>query len=229
VKIQACYSGTSFASDACPQKVEVFLTVAQQGLAISIGNDNKLQSANGVYTKQFVVTVADAAGRAVAGAPVDISVDLPFFGKGTFDQVPTFPLLVQRIDLNQDIPAAVGFRASCINQDLNRNGIVDGNEKATATDGFGQPVLLPRKSDLIISYVDPAKTTTDVNGMLFIQVTYSMRFATWLEYHIRASTSVAGSQGTAERAFMTTFVEGDDKNGSFLVPPYGSGACDVSN
>jgi hypothetical protein len=211
------------------------MTVAQQGLAISIGDDNKLQNVNGVYIKQFVVTVADSAGRAVAGAPVDISVDLPYFGKGTYNQALTFPRMIQPIGSATDIPdsgtspATFGSRVSCKNEDADRNGIVDAGDTPTTEDGFGQWVLLPPKSDLLIAYVNPSVTKTDANGQLLIQVMYSMRFATWLEYHIRASTSVAGSQGTAERAFVTTFIEGDDKNGSFLVPPYGTGACNAAN
>jgi hypothetical protein len=216
--------------------VPVSLTIASQALAISIGDDNVLSRGDGTYIKKFTITVADSAGRPVANAPVDIFLDLPYYGKGTFDLAPTFPLLVQPNKSNSDIPsssadpATLGTRVSCANQDANRNGIKDPGEVTTNTDGFGQPVLLPRKSDMLISYVDPNVTSTNASGILQIQVEYSQRFATWLEYHIRASTSVAGSQGTAERAFFTQFIKGDETNGgSFLTPPYGVGPCDSAN
>ena len=235
VLVKACYSAVDFTSASdCPNSVTVAMTIAQQALAISIGNDNLLESANGLYTKKFAVTVADSAGRPVAGAPVDISVDLPYYTKGPFDADMHYPLLIQPIALNQNFPDAVTAptatdRVMCINQDLNRNGIVDPLEPVTNTDGFGQPVLLPRKSDLVIMYADPAVRTTNANGLLLIQVQYSQRFATWLEYDIRASTTVAGSQGTAERAFVTTYADSDKTNGSFLTPPYGVGACNSPN
>lgn len=238
VHIRACYSGSDFASTTdCPQSVTVNLTVAQQALAISIGDDNLLQRGSGTYIKQFTITVADSAGRAVPNAQVDISVDIPYYGKGYFTQTPTFPLLIQPISNNTSIPNATtasgtsSFRISCINEDLNRNGIADPGENIDGSvDSFGQATLQPRQSDILISYVNPSVTTTDANGLLLIQVQYPQQVATWLEYHVRASTSVAGSQGTAERAFITTFIKGDELNGgSFLTPPYGVNSCSVPN
>jgi protocatechuate 3,4-dioxygenase beta subunit len=252
VQVRACWQATDFASTTtCTNSVNVTMTVASQALAISIGDDNKLQAGQGTYIKTFTVTVADAAGRPVAGAPVDIFLDIPFYEKGPYSMTtvsgsPTVtvttlgttynnPPKVQPYQLNQDIPDAtsepvtIGERVTCINQDMNRNGVVDPGDLPTDTDGFGQFVLLPRKSDILISYSTPGVTTTNASGILLIQVEYSQRFATWLEYHIRASTSVSGSQGTAERAFVTDFIEGDDKNGSFLTPPYGIRSCSEAN
>lgn len=71
--------------------------------------------------------------------------------------------------------------------------------------------------------------TTNASGLLQIKVEYSQRYATWIAYRIKASTSVAGSQGMAERAFVTDYIEGDQVNGSFLTPPYGSGSCSSPN
>jgi hypothetical protein len=88
---------------------------------------------------------------------------------------------------------------------------------------------LPRKSDLIVSYNDPSVTTTNASGILQIKVEYSQRFATWLAYKVRVTANVAGSQGMAERLFVTSFIDGDDKNGSFLLPPYGFKACATPN
>lgn len=240
VKIRACYQAMDFTSSTqCDNSVGVTLTVAQQALAISIGDDNILQRGTGkqTYIKQFTITVADASGRAVANAPVDISVDLPYYGKGLYSQAITFPLLVQPFGKNTSIPNAstspssAGTRISCINEDLNRNGIVDPGENIDgSTNGLGQPTLQPSKADLVISYVNPLVTTTDATGSLVVQVEYPQQVATWLEYHVRASTNVAGSQGTAERAFITTFIKGDDTNGgAFLTPPYGINSCSMAN
>jgi hypothetical protein len=238
VQVRACYNATDFAADLCPNSVNVNLTIASEALAVSIGNDNTISAGTGgTYIKKFVVTVADSAGRAVPDAPVDISLDIPHYGKGLYSQTITFPLNVAESstyvpDATTD-PATFGFRVSCINEDFNRNGFVDTtplNENVNGSvDSFGQPTLEPRRSDIILSYSNADVRKTNASGVLLIQVEYSQRFATWLSYRIRATTTVSGSQGSAERAFITTFAEADEPNGSFRIPPYGVGACNNAN
>ncbi len=230
--IRACYSATDTVD--CTNSVTARLTIAAQALAVSIGNDNLLASASGTYTKEFVVTVADAAGRAVANAPVDISLDITHYGKGAFDQAITFPLAVgfsnSYVPDATTSPSMFGSRVSCINEDINRNGFVDPGENINfSVDSFGQATLEPRRSDIILSYVDPTVRTTNASGILLVKVQYSQRYATWLAYRIRATTTVAGSQGSAERTFVTTFLEEDLANGSFLTPPYGTASCSSAN
>ncbi|WP_158290047.1 hypothetical protein [Ramlibacter sp. WS9] len=247
VQVRACYQANDFANTAqCPSSVVVNLTIAAQPLAVSIGNDNLLQAGTGgTYIKTFVVTVADAAGRAVKGAPVDISLDITHYGKGLFEQASSFPLAIS--DANRYVPNAATdpetfeARVSCINEDFNRNGFADTsvivpwssvrqNENVNgSTDSFGQPTLEPRRSDIILSYKDAEVQTTNDSGVLLIQVEYSQRFATWLSYRIRATTSVSGSQGSAERAFVTSYIIEDGPTGSFRTPPYGVRACNNPN
>jgi hypothetical protein len=235
VVVRACYQATDFTSATqCAQSVNVSLTVAAQALAVSIGDDNLLERGGGTYIKQFVVTVADSAGRAVANAPVDISLDITHFGKGDFEMTPTFSLdtadIYTYFPNAATTPDAYGRRVACVNEDRNRNGFVDPGENVNnSTDSFGQATLEPRRSDIVLSYVEAGTRTTNSAGILLIQVEYSQRMATWLAYRVRATTNVAGSQGTAERAFVTDYIEGDERNGSFLTPPYGFGACNQSD
>jgi hypothetical protein len=268
VLVQACWSLTDFAAtyqpSDCPasNKVTVTLTVAGQALAVSIGDDNLLSKGSGTYIKRFAVTVADSAGRAVANAPVDISVDLTHFGKGNYaypgvdasgnptqyfykdsaGNIVSSEAVVPANVPAQAYPQLVGApsprysitptdqRVWCANEDLNRNGNVDAGENLDGSlDSNSQPTLEPRKSDLIVSYDDPNVTTTNASGILVIKVEYSQRFATWLAYKVRVTASVSGSQGMAERLFVTSFVKGDDSNGSFLSPPYGFNACQTAN
>lgn len=244
VKIRACFSATDFASaSACPASVDATLTVAGQALAISIGDDNLLGAGPGTYIKRFAVTVADSAGRAVASAPVDISVDLTHFGKGSFEyfymsgDTPVFPLAVVPSSLiasypsDSTVPSPTNGRVWCANEDTNRNGNFDSSDINNGSmDSNGQPTLEPRKSDLIVSYADPLVTTTNASGILEIKVEYSQRFATWLAYRVRVTANVSGSQGMAERLFVTSFIEGDEEDGgSFLEPPYGFSACNSPN
>lgn len=240
VVVRACYQANEFtAPNQCDKSVQTTLTIASQPLAVSVGDDNLLERGSGTYIKRFVVSVADSAGRAVAGAPVDISLDLTHYGKGSFIQTPTFSL--SAADIYRYIPEPTGtpavypapgggLRVTCVNEDRNRNGAVDPGENINGSvDSTGGATLEPRRSDIIISYNDPTVKTTNASGLLQIKVEYSQRYATWIAYRIKASTSVAGSQGMAERAFVTDYIEGDQVNGSFLTPPYGSGSCSSPN
>jgi hypothetical protein len=270
ITVKACYSGSDFSASVdsttgCPAgatPVTALLTVAGQALAVSIGDDNVLQKGAGTYIKRFAVTVADAAGRAVAAAPVDISVDLTHYSKGEFSSPyfnesgdslalsdrlgltvvpPNVPAQAYPSDPAADNsgansprysvdPATKVERIWCSNEDLNRNGNVDPGENLDGSlDANLQTTLEPRKSDLIVSYDDPAITTTNAGGILVIKVEYSQRFATWLAYKVRVTANVAGSQGMAERLFVTDGVQADLLNGSFRQPPYGTRACQNTN
>lgn len=205
VKIRACYGLTDadIANGACANVVRGTLTVASQPLAITLGDNNELQkgASNLTYIKRFDVAVADAAGNAVANAVVSASVDITSYLKGlAFD----------------------GAKTACLNEDTNRNGFLDAGE-----DINGSTRLEPRKADVILSF--NGSNTTGANGRMQIQVEYPQNVATWLQYTVRVTTNVAGSEGTDAKSYITTFVVGDEENGSFLVPPYGSGACNVPN
>jgi hypothetical protein len=237
VSVRACYSASDFTSlTDCPNSVNVFLTIAGQALAVSIGDDNKLLSTGaGTYIKRFAVTVADSAGKPISNAPVDISVDLTHYGKSRFwGGSPLLPLGLTESNETEVTRTINGGSLTfafywCANEDTNRNGIVDAGENIDGSlDTNGQATLEPRKSDLLISYDSPTVTTTDSNGILVIKVEYSQRFGRWLNYRIRGTTSVLGSQGQAERSFVTDVLEGDVINGSFLTPPYGVQPCNTA-
>lgn len=242
VTIRACYSATDPvpARATCPaaQYVETTLTVAGAALAVSIGDDNLLEKGVGTYIKRFAITVADSAGKAVANAPVDISLNLTHYGKaGAWSSPPlsTVPGDTSTNTYTFSASSPGGTTASfthywCMNEDLNRNGVADPGENIDGSvDANGQPTLQPRRSDMIISYDNPTVTTTNANGLLIIRVEYSQRYGGWLAYRVRVTANVAGSQGLAERPFVTDVLQGDVGNGSFLTPAYGVNNCTTPN
>ena len=205
VIIRACYGSTdaSIAGTLCPNSVSATLTVAGQPLSITLGDNNELAkgSNNLTYIKKFDVAVSDAAGNAVANAIVSASVDITRYGKGLY----------------------LGPRFSCLNEDANRNGFLDANERLYPTHSD----LSPRKADVILSFL--GSNATGANGRTAIQVEYPQNVATWLNYSVRVTTNVAGSEGTAVKSYVTSFVIGDDVNGSFLTAPYGENDCNIAN
>ena len=176
------------------------MTFASQPLSITLGDNNELARGtdNLTYIKKFDIAVADAAGNAVPNAQISASVDLRVYGKGPY----TAP------------------RTWCENEDTNRNGFLDAAEIIA---GDGNSEISPRKADVVLSYVGGKSTGT--NGRATIQVEYPMNVATWLFYAVKVTTTVAGSEGVVEKLYRTDFIEGDDKNGSFLTPPYGVNDC----
>lgn len=244
VKIRACYSATDpVPAEPCgAQFVDVTMTVAGTALAVSVGDDNVLSTGAGgagTYIKRFAITVADSAGKAVANAPVDISLDLTHYSKSigwrqpSISEVPpSNPPTSATYTVSISTPSGTVMTPYywCYNEDLNRNGVVDSGENIDfSVDSNNQPTLQPRRSDMIISYNDPLVTTTDANGVLIIKVEYSQRYGGWLAYRVRVTANVAGSQGLAERPFVTDVLQADVANGSFRTPAYGVNGCRTAN
>ena len=233
VQISACYSATDpVPPKPCPvaQSVATTLTVAGTALAVSIGDDNILAKGTGTYIKKFAITVADSAGKAVANAPVDISLDLTHYGKSTVWQHPSLSTVPTSLIADATLVGGTATFYWCQNEDRNRNGVADlGENRDGSLDANGQATLQPRRSDMIISYDDPTVTTTNANGILVVKVEYSQRYAGWLAYKVRVTANVAGSQGLAERPFVTDFDPQDVGTGSFLTPAYGVNNCTTAN
>jgi hypothetical protein len=248
VTIRMCFDYVDFLKTECPNSRVTTLTVNSQPLDISIGNFNKLEVGLGgiAYVQKFLVQVADASGRGVADAVVSTSLDITHFAKGPFaDATGTVTYHITGIipptaaglkygevfasefsglftygpDIN---PNAVGRRVWCVNEDTNRNGFKDAGEDINRNG-----LLEPSKSEIVLSYVNGNKT--DANGQMLVQVSYPQNMGTWLAYTLKATTSVVGSQGSKERAFITDVLQGDLPNGSFLTPPYGFNRCIDSN
>jgi hypothetical protein len=242
VTIRACYGLTdaAIANGACPSSVTKTLTVASQPLSITLGDNNLLEKGNFslTYIKKFDVAVADAAGNAVANASVSASVDITHYGKGgfgyattgvggtgtyqiTLDNPPNFSTDVSA--MKSVVPSATTGNVWCVNEDTSRNGFLDGASEDVNLNGK----LEPRKADVILSFV--GNNSTAANGRMTIQVEYPQNVATWLAYTVKVTTNVAGSEGTDQKSYITSFIAGDEKNGSFLTPPYGASSCDNPN
>jgi hypothetical protein len=229
VTVRVCYKSTDFTSIAdCPNSVYANLTVAGTPLGISISDNNKLGVGLGGigYIKQFLIQVNDAAGNASVGAVVSASVDITHYGKGLFTGTPSYqitggipPSIINTYTNTFSTTATTAAgRIWCLNEDANRNGFLDSGEDLNVN---GK--LEPSKAEIVLAYVNG--NVTDNNGQLLVQAFYGQNVGTWLAYTVRATTSVAGSEGLTEKSYITDILAADVANGSFLTPPYGTGRC----
>lgn len=240
VQIKACYDMADFAASACPNSIIGNLTISAQAVSVSIGDDILLAKDTGVYIQTLVVTVVNSSGQAVPNADVSFSVDISHYLKGAYSANALALDVSNSLSANfinvsipdlTTAPLIYGSRIFCPNEDMNRNGIVDGGENINnSKDSFGNPTLDPRVADISIAPATSGVTKTDSFGKLLLKVTYLQAVATWEVYRIRITTNVSGSQGLAERSFITNFNVGDDTNGApFKTPPYGTGSCSSAN
>ncbi|MDB5861031.1 MAG: hypothetical protein JWQ76_4720 [Ramlibacter sp.] len=242
VVIRACY-GPDDASiaGACPNSVTKTLTVASQPLSITLGDNNLLEKGNNslTYIKKFDVAVADSAGNAVANAVISASVDISHYGKGGFNYANSSAPGTQTYQVTGNNPpntSTTGIntttqptpstgRVWCPNEDTNRNGSLDTSPVNEDINNNGK--LEPRKADVILSFL--GSNVTGANGRMTIQVEYPQNVATWLSYTVKVTTNVAGSEGSDAKSYITSFILGDETNGSFLTPPYGANRCVDAN
>ena len=167
VTVRACWgnSDAELANGACPNASRTTLTVISEALAVTIGNDNTVSSGPSGLTliKRFVVLVVDSSGQAKADVQITPSIDLPYYFKGGwFLSGPTW---------------AQNVRATCDNEDLNRNGVME----VAAEDKNLSGSLEPRKSDVAISVEGASKT--NASGIAILTIEYPKSHGSWVAYN----------------------------------------------
>lgn len=189
--VRACWDYTDFAAGTCPNQALVTLTVTSEALAVTIGTNNLIESGAGelTYIKKYVVLVVDASGQAKPDVQLSPSVDLVGYVKGSYPSGPK--AWVQ-------LPTA-----ACLNEDINRNGVLEANENdgVETLNSSGAPVpdnangtLEPRKSDVAITMVGGSRTNS--SGIAILQIEYPKNVATWVDFVITiAASGIAGTEG----------------------------------
>lgn len=211
VQIQATVQGSGVSGTT-------FLTVSGQALFISIGRGALLgQTTDPVYKKEFSVYVTDANGAAVPNKTVTLSVWPDQYGKGVYAVgfLPggTTPVWVQSV------------KAVCANEDVNRNGILDGGEDINGNGKLdpGLPVV-----------VTPASVTTDSGGFATFFLQYGKNFATWLNTTISARATAGGTESVQTQTWTTEALAADIGNTAatpaFALSPFGqASSCSDPN
>jgi len=218
--VRACWSASDFPSGTCPNATTATLTVVSEALSVSISTNALIEiGPTGLdYIKRYLVQVNDSSGNAKAGVQVSPSVDLVRYLKGEWV-------------LNVDDEWVQVVRASCDNEDLNRNGVLEVYANAAVEDANGTGRLEPRKADVNISFV--GSSTTNSDGQVVLKITYGQSLASWLEFNILvAASGVAGTEGrTSYQGVLPVLAEAISdpaKEPAFRRGPYGTEASAVT-
>lgn len=186
VLIRACWKTSDFTAGEtvanCPAAnlLSTPLTIVSNPVSISIGTDNTISAgaAGLTYIKKYAVLVVDSAGNPKADVQITPSVDLGGYGKGYWLYNPGTKLWERSPD-----NGTVGLlTATCANEDVNRNGVIDTGEDLNSN---GQ--LDPRKSDVSITLV--GSTKTDANGLSVLQLEYPKSLASWVKFKITVTAA----------------------------------------
>jgi hypothetical protein len=226
VTVRACYykSDAEAAANLCTNASRVTLTVTADPLGVSIGTNELIIVNELTYVKKFIVTVVDSAGVAKPDVNIAVSVDLPQYRKGYY----VFSGDEWRKELTPaltaSIPPTFGSRAVCVNEDTNRNGVLEAGEDNDPVNGNNNGRLDPGKSDVSVSLL---QTKTRADGTAELQLQYAKSFATWVDAKITVSASgVSGTEGRA--TYLAAAVPADAaslKNQgvapAYAVSPYG--------
>lgn len=245
VTVRACWDIKDFATGTCPNSATTTLTVVSEPLSVSIGTDTRLASGTSdqSYIQRFVVQVVDSSGVAKSDVTISPSVDLLRFYKGFWSPyllnaagqcVNTQGVVVSNAECQLLDDWVQYQRATCDNEDLNRNGVKEGDllvDPSTAEDAngsfnltAGRPALEPRKADVAVSFDGSNKT--DTNGQVILKITYPKNLGSWVAYNlVVAASGVSGSEGRANYEARLEVLAADvadvDIKPPFERSPYG--------
>ena len=161
------------------------------------------------YSKEFSVFVTDPDSNPVANALITFSAPpVRFTDGGVFLKGYWIWDTINTIWLQE-------VTATCPNEDINGNGILDAGE-----DFNGDGLLTPGN---VVSI--PSSGTTDVNGQALINVSYAKQFGAWAAVDISAKAQSAGSESEESQIFVLPVLTEDLKQEGSPPPssPYGSG------
>jgi hypothetical protein len=209
--VRACWDYGDFAAGSCPNSVTTTLTVISDALSVTIGSDNVITVGDLVYTRRFVAQVNDSSGLPKADVLISPLLDLPRFRKGNW------------IRLSGGAEWAQIVRATCDNEDLNRNGVLEVYGSGVVEDADGDGQLEPRKADAVISF--EGSNRTDAAGQVRMRITYPQNVGSWVDYNLLvAASGVAGTEGRASYPGVLSVPISAVKNEAtppFVNSPYG--------
>ncbi|HEY5624370.1 MAG TPA: Ig-like domain-containing protein [Gammaproteobacteria bacterium] len=206
VRIDATVQGTAITDF-------VQLTVAQRELFVSIGTGNEIFEPNPAqYRVPYVIQVTDAQGNGVAGARVQVAVLSVTYYKG----FRIFPLGASSWSTQ--------YTATCADEDINRNGILDAGEDFNASGRIEAGNI----ASISAQNTGGGTLTTDANGFGFADLFYPQEYAYYVDTILQATVADVSGTEFAEALNVTLTGSAADFNNQNIAPPgpvspFGSG------
>ncbi len=219
-------------------------SIAQQPLFVRVSFNNRIEKVDNElnYEKSFSISVTDSVGRGVPGVQVTATLLPTKYFKSDYayiegawrqgrpqasdgrvsDPPDVFCALPTGIDADSPQCLArffiVGDITTCTNEDTNNNGILDPTDNDENLDGILWPGQVAASSVL-------NDGLTDSTGFAILKIKYGQLYATWVEYNIKVTAKVGGTEGVATLPFVLSAEVGDltseDAPGSFITTPFG--------
>lgn len=183
-------------------------------VSVVIGSGDKIETtAQDIkYRYRYAVTVRDKDGLPVKGAVVSVTAQPTRYFKGVWG-----------LTSSTGTERAQTVSASCSAEDVNNNNVLD-----TGEDTNGDGILTPEKAQ-IVTIIEDGVNETNSQGIVYVIAEHNKSHATWFEYTLTATAAVTGTEGTAKRTDIASYVAGDQDSVSipFARSPYGvSSSCD---
>jgi Bacterial Ig-like domain (group 1) len=198
------------------------ITVAQQALYVNIGVSNLVIVDNSTtYSKEFSVSVTDAAGRAVSGVSLSAELKADGFYKGQMRLVKADGTLAGPTDT---AVKWAPFGSYCVNENTNHNGTIEAGEDINGNgrlDPGVRPILTQVSGGVL-------PNTTNQSGLAMYKISYFKSDAVWSEYILTVTTNTTqgGAQGVAAQLFTLKMAVTDATDVSVgppnLLSPFGS-------
>jgi hypothetical protein len=185
--IRACWDNNDFPAGTCPHSMTSDLTVVAEGVNITVNTDNTItlieDESPKIYQLAYSVLVVDSAGNPKANVPVSYSVSIPQYYKGTW--------YYDEILGKWRQPGHV-----CGNEDINGNNRLD-NIGGYNEDFNVDNLLEPSGTAAVVPNPigDELPGVTNEFGRAHFYLQYGANFATWADFALTFSASVAGTAG----------------------------------
>lgn len=162
--------------------------------SVTIGRGTEIESINDdtAYRLPMSVLVADSNGNPVSGTTVSLSAWPVKYSTGFWCQIPCDPIVT----------------GTYVNEDSNRNLILDPGEDTGPDPGHGDEELTP-PSSTAGTLPGTGTIVTDENGVGRFDLVYLKQHAVWIVDEITASTLVWGTETTSTLEFRLPYLKFD--------------------
>jgi hypothetical protein len=204
-------------------KGETPVIVGKRTLFYRFGTGNEIvKKEKSTYEKQFALIVTDSAGNPVPNQRLNVQVYPKRYSRGMWVRSPGAGTFINWRPIRStraadDSPAGL----TCLTEDKNRNGILDGSE-----DNNGDGMLTP--GNIAVAYGnannEASIVTSSNQGVALFNLQYPREYAPWVDVDIVVSSgNIAGTENVTARTYTLGYASEDAiiEGSPPIANPYG--------